>query len=91
MLFFYEKFNWAGRPTLIFSFIGHRFNMLFFFLIFRPRWNRLRIPLGKQDLQDYSGLFFNLSHFPDGSEKTQSAFSGKLISLVSTIYPGIFL
>jgi len=53
--------------------------MLFFFLIFR------------QDLQDYSGLFFALSHFPDGSEKTQSAFSGKLISLVSTIYSGIFL
>ena len=23
-----------------------------------------------QDLQDYSGLFFILSHFPDGSEKT---------------------
>jgi hypothetical protein len=34
--------------------------MLFFFLFFR---------------QDYSGLFFNLSHFPDGSEKTQSAMS----------------
>jgi hypothetical protein len=29
-----------------------------------------------QDLEDYSGLFFIFSHFPDGSEKTQSAFSG---------------
>jgi hypothetical protein len=47
--------------------------MLFFFLVFR------------QDSQDYLGLFFNLSHFPDGSEKTQSTFSGKLISLVGTI------
>jgi hypothetical protein len=31
----------------------------------------------RQDLQDYSGLFFILSHFPDGSEKTQSACGGK--------------
>jgi hypothetical protein len=38
-----------------------------------------------------SGLFFILSHFPDGSEKTQSASSGKLIFLVSTMYPGIIL
>jgi hypothetical protein len=30
----------------------------------------------RQNLQDYSGLIFILSHFPDGSEKTQSAFSG---------------
>ena len=36
----------------------------FFFLIFR------------QDLPDNSGLFIILSHFPDGSEKTQSVFGG---------------
>jgi hypothetical protein len=44
----------------------------------------------RQDQQDIPDIFI-LSHFPDGSEKTQSAFSGKLISLVSTIYLGIFL
>ena len=34
----------------------------------------------RQDLQDYQDYFFILSHFPDGSEKTQSAWRRKLIA-----------
>jgi hypothetical protein len=36
----------------------------------------------------WTGLFriiFILSHFPDGIEKSQSAFSGKLIGLITSM------
>ena len=35
----------------------------------------LRIPQGKQDLQDYRDYF--LRHFPDENDETQSASGGK--------------
>ncbi len=50
----------------------------FFFLIFR------------QDLPDNSGLFIILSHFPDGSEKTQSAWRKFFyLSILATFYLSI--